>query len=38
MENGRFYFGLNKSALDFHDADPDKLKAVLNFVREYGQY
>ena len=38
MKNGRFYFGLNKSALDFHDADPDKLKAVLNFVREYGQY
>ena len=38
MKNGRFYFGLNKSALDFHDAEPDKLKAVLNFVREYGQY
>ncbi len=38
MEKGRFYFGLDRSAQDFRDADPDKLKEVLAFVRAYGHY
>ncbi|MEG0377437.1 MAG: uroporphyrinogen decarboxylase family protein, partial [Eubacterium sp.] len=38
MAHGRFYFGFNKPAFSFKDADPEKMKAVLNFVREYGKY
>lgn len=38
MAHGRFYFGFNKPAFSFKDAAPEKMKAVINFVREYGKY
>lgn len=38
MDKGQFYFGFNKPAFSFKDADPQKMKAVIDFVKEYGKY
>lgn len=38
MAQGQFYFGFNKAPFHISEADPEKMKAVLQFVREYGKY
>jgi len=38
MENGNFYFGFDKPPFTLSDGTPDKIKAVLNYVRENGTY
>lgn len=38
MKHQRFYFGFNKPAFSVHDAEFEKLKAVLRFIRKYGVY
>ena len=38
MAYGQFYFGFNKAPFHISEAEPEKMKAVLQFVREYGKY
>lgn len=38
MAYGNFYFGFDKPPISAHDAEPEKLKEVLEFVRDYGVY
>ena len=38
MAQGAFYFGFDKAPFHLKEADPKKIKAVLQFVREYGKY
>ncbi|WP_195269527.1 uroporphyrinogen decarboxylase family protein [Eubacterium sp. 1001713B170207_170306_E7] len=38
MGHGQFYFGFNKAPFHINEAAPEKMKAVLHFVREYGKY
>lgn len=38
MAQGQFYFGFNKAPFSLKEAAPEKLKAVLQFVRDYGKY
>ncbi|MEG0378129.1 MAG: hypothetical protein RR614_06580, partial [Eubacterium sp.] len=38
MAQGQFYFSFNKAPFNLKEAAPEKLKAVLQFVREYGKY
>lgn len=38
MAQGQFYFGFDKAPFHISEAAPEKIKAVLQFVREYGKY
>ncbi|MPN53400.1 hypothetical protein SDC9_201064 [bioreactor metagenome] len=35
---GQYIFALDKNLLKARDINPENLKAVLNFVKEYGKY
>lgn len=38
MAKGNFYFGFDKSPITLNDGEPEKIREVLQFVREYGVY